>query len=200
VRRATANPNPRTEQRRRAHLMDGGRGRRGGGPPSPAGSGAASWDPPWLRLARSSLLSSHSPVLLRIDRPRARPSPAAADGQERRLLPPARRRRRAGGWAAAASRWGRVKEAAGRVGRSIGDPIKFLRSHCPATFAYPRLQIAINASSACDARRFPICRLLVFLQKSKNKSDQTSTTLLSTPISLQMCVQKKGVSICTLFK
>jgi hypothetical protein len=82
-----------------------------------------------LRQARAQLLGirhgctwqgrplCRRPVRLRIDRPRVRPSPAAADGQERRLLPPARRQRRAGGWAAAASRWGRVKEAAGRVGR-----------------------------------------------------------------------------------
>jgi hypothetical protein len=61
--------------------MAGGRGRRGrrvGRPPSPAGSGASSWDLPWPRLARSPPSSPCAAAR----RPRVRPAPSAADGQE----------------------------------------------------------------------------------------------------------------------
>jgi hypothetical protein len=166
VRRATANPNPRTEQRRRAHLMDGGRGRRGGGPPSPAGSigrsflGSAMAAPGKVVPFVVALCDCASIV-----RVYAQVLPLRTAGRERRLLPPARRRRREGGGRRRRRVDGvgktRVKEAAGRVGRVHFSAFDW---RFPATFAYPA-GIAINASSACDARRFPICRLLVFLQK-----------------------------------
>jgi hypothetical protein len=71
--------------------MAGGRGRRGrrvGHPPSPAGSGASSWDLPWPRLARSPPSSPCAAAR----RPRVRLAPSAVDGQESAAAGEQRRR------------------------------------------------------------------------------------------------------------
>jgi hypothetical protein len=115
-----------------AHLMGGGRGRRGrpgGVPPSPAGAGAgaaaagAAWDPPWPRLARSSPCAPWSSSACTARSCRCGRAGAALDaaGEQRRRRLPRIEAELAwdGGWAAAAENGSTLSEVA-RVRFGLG--------------------------------------------------------------------------------